>query len=267
MIRKYCEIDFLTVNSAIKKDIFQNVYLYIDSKFYGFNNNNISTYLLCDGNEIKTILYQYYNSLQLFIIKQLTEQEILEICKYIKENDIVMVTGKVDIVRQMSIKLKEFTITEGKIFTSDIISKSNDEDVELATIRDCKDIAKLICSDFNIGGHYEINTLQTQLEERMKIWGCKNVIIKKQNKIFAHMATYAECKEMSILGGLVTEENSRGLGYGRKVLNKLKNSVLSDKKTPILYCYEKKLQKWYMSLGWTVIAECGKIEKRSEIKC
>ncbi|WP_252215984.1 hypothetical protein [Clostridium sp. VAP41] len=267
MIRKYCEMDFLTVDSAIKKDIFQNVYLYIDSKFYGFSNNNISTYLLCDNNEIKAILYQYYNSLQLFTIRALTEQEILEMCQYIKENNIVMLTGRLDIVREMSVKLKEFTISEGKIFTSDIVNKINDEDVELANMQDCKEIAKLICSDISIGGHYEIDTLHHQLQERMKNWGCKSMIIKKENKIFAHMATYAECKEISVLGGLVTEQNYRGLGYGRKVLDKLKNSVLNERKTPILYCYDEMLQKWYMNLGWRVVAECGKIEKRSETKC
>lgn len=53
MIRKCCVEDIEYLKGIIKKDIFQNVYLYIDTSTYGFENQDIQTWIISDSERIR----------------------------------------------------------------------------------------------------------------------------------------------------------------------------------------------------------------------
>lgn len=262
MIKKYCIEDTDRLKNVIKKDIFQNVYLYIDTNTYGFENHDIMTWLISDVSGYTGIVYQYYNSLQLFQIEEPTDCDIEDISRFIQKNDIEMISGNVNIIKKIHEKSDGFCITDGFIMKANEEAAKSDMDVEWAELSDCKEIAELICADDGIGGHYSVQLLQDQLEDRMKNWNCKNLILKKEGKIVSHMATYADVEGIAVLGGLITAPEYRGFGYGRIILQSITDALIKEGKIPVLYCYDKQVAEWYAHMGWEKVTTCAKLERR-----
>ena len=248
------------LSQIISKDIFQNVYLYIDTIFYGYNSDKVKTYILESNNEIKVILYHYYNSLQIFQNKPLMDEDINELADYLSNNNFNMITGNRDLI----IKLNKIIDNETSVSFGTIMVRKNTINVcsnktEFAKVEDCKEIAKLICTDEGIGGHYKVSELEEQLIDRLTTKDCVNIILKDKN-IVAHAATYADCKTLSVIGGVITDKKYRGLGYGKIVVNDLTKYIQDNNKIPVLYCYKENVIKWYESLGWKKVSECAKLE-------
>lgn len=249
-----------SLSQIISNDIFQNVYLYIDTIFYGYNSDKVKTYILESNGEIKLILYHYYNSLQLFQNKSLTEKEISETVDYLLKNNFNMISGNKDLI----IKLNEImnnnsAISFGNIMIQTTTIDSYSNKTEFARLENCREIAELICTDEGIGGHYKVIELEEQLIDRLTTKNCVNIILKQKN-IVAHAATYADCNNISVIGGVITDKNYRGLGYGKIVVNDLTKYIQDNNKTPVLYCYNENTIKWYESLGWKKVSECAKLE-------
>lgn len=248
------------LKEKIFNDIFQNVYLYIDSQLYGFNSTEVKTYILENKDEIKVILYHYYNSLQLFQISSVDDNEIKEICNHILKYKFNMISGNKEFCSKIQTYLNnEYKIVIGCVMNKEQKAEKYSNQTIFAKPDDCLEIAKLICSDHGIGGHYNIEELKNQLIERMTTKNCVNLILKKQ-KIVAHAATYADCESIAVIGGVITDEECRGLGYGKTVVNDLTVYIQDSNKIPVLYCYNDKTIKWYESLGFKKVSECAKLE-------
>ena len=210
------------------------------------------------------MLYQYYNSLQICFFANDIKKQADIIAEFIKQKNYEMVSGRADIITCIAPKLPMYISSFGEILSKSpkIENRSYDIKAEIATAEDCNEIAQLICSDQNIGGHYTVENLEKQLRNRMHRWDCINMIIRMEGKIVSHMATYANCDEFAVLGGLVTERTHRGKGYGRQIISELTQKVTRDGKRPILYCYDKNTIRWYNSMNWKTVMHCGKLEKR-----
>lgn len=260
MIRKYKQEDKDIVSKIIKNDSLQNVYLYIDTEIYGFEGDNVETYLVLN-NDIQLILYKYYNSLQIFQNSNIDNKE--EIIEFIKDNNFDMISGNINIISLLNSELNDiYKMTTGYIFKKEEKISQKSDISQLAIEEDYDDIAKLICSDENIGGHYSITGLKEQLLDRMKYRNCKNLIIKKDNNIIGHAGTYADIDDIAVIGGVITNNNFRGLGYGKQIVDDLTYMIQQERKIPILYCYDNKIIPWYEKQNWNKIISCAKLEKK-----
>lgn len=255
--------DIKQIDLIIKADILQNPYLYIDLQVYGYcYKDYITTWIVEESNEIHAILYQYYNTLQVFCLNRLKPEESKEICAYILKNKFVMISGSAEAMEEVFCHAAPYyRKSHGYILAKEDcgLQKNMKNKAYIATEADCHEIAELICSQENIGAHYTIDVLEEQLVDRMKNRGCKNVIIRKDNRIVSHMGVYADGRKIAVLGGLVTHPDYRGAGYGPIVLDNLAGLVISEGKKPILFCYEDKLIKWYRRQGWKIKTECAKL--------
>lgn len=255
--------DLNDILEIIEKDYFQNVYLYIDIKVYGFNNENIKTYILKKNSKIVLILYKYYDSLQIFQNCDIELDQIKELCSFIKKYKFKMISGNFDLLSKVEAMLNiDYTISKGFILKKRNIINEYSGLSKLADEDDLEEVAKLICSDKNIGGHYTVSNLKKQLLERMRENDCKNLIIKDDDKIISHFGVYANIDELSVLGGLITDENYRNFGYGKTILNDLTYLIQKENKLPIIYCYDKGLINWYEKNGWEKVISCAKLEKQ-----
>lgn len=238
----------------------QNPYLYIDALSFGFEGENIETHILYDNLKPIAVLYRYYTSLQICTFYK--NISVLEIADFIKAGNFQMVSGDAEIIKAVGEICEDYDAYFGYIMLFDGETNIETSSVTNAVSEDCFDIARLICSDESIGGHYSPNVLEKQLRERMLYWNCKNVIIKQGDGIAAHAATYAECSDFSIIGGVITDTNYRGKGYGRQIVDFLVQKIIAENKKPILYCYDAKTVKWYEKGGWKVYCRCGKLEQK-----
>ena len=238
----------------------QNPYLYIDTKTFGFGSDNIDTWVIEQGGDTVGVIYRYYNSLQLCVFD--ADMDVSEIAEFMRSGEYSMASGTADVVRKVASILDNYSAHTGVIMEAELEDTSLSGATELASVSDCHKIAELICSDDDIGGHYSVPLLEKQLAERMTDWNCINVILKSDGKIVCHMATYADCDELCVLGGLITESEHRGHGYGRIVLTDLAKHVAADGKIPLLYCYDENTIAWYKRLGWKLVTECGKLERK-----
>ncbi len=251
-----------TVQNLIYKNIMKNPYLYIDTQTYGYSSENVNTYTLGDDSDIYTIILKYYNTFQIMDIKELSSILCEELFNFVINQHPSMISGSAKIMKKLMAdcsKEKNAKIEYGSIleFCDSEIDYS-DKSI-IANENQFQEIAELICMDNSIGGHYESVNLKKQLEERSKNYGCISRIIISDNKIAAHMATYANNYPIAVLGGLITHPDYRNKGYGNAVLNDLTKDVINDGNRPLLYVYKEKLLQWYLSMGWKKVCDCAKI--------
>ena len=262
MIKECCAENIKYLKDIIKNDIYQNVYLYIDTSTYGFENQDIQTWIVAE-NEIDTVIvYKYYNSFQLFQISEPSDGNIKEICFLSEQNQIQMMSGCVNLIRRISNMLPRWEKNEGIIMRAGEKAAKEDCEIFKASPEECLEIAELICADEGIGGHYSMELLEEQLKDRMLNWNCQNFVLRENGKIVSHMGTYADIDGIAVLGGLVTAPEVRGKGYGKRVLQSLTAQVLKEKKIPVLYCYEQDVMEWYQHLGWIQVYHCAKLERK-----
>ncbi len=265
MIQKIKQEQQFEILDVLKNAYFQNPYLYIDAVSFGFSGENIQTHILYDNGVIAAVIYKYYNSLQICAVKE--NVSVSEIAKFIKEHNFDMISGNGTIIKSLEQELKDCYVAHlGSIMVFPKNTKVKQaSNASVAQFNDCGEIARLICSDEDIGGHYAPEVLQKQLEERMVHFGCKNTIITENGEIVAHAATYAECSEFAIIGGVITSPKCRGKGYGAEVVSFLTGRLLLENKQPLLYCYEPKTVKWYEKIGWEIRTQCGKLERKKNV--
>ena len=179
-----------------------------------------------------------------------------------------MITGNKDIINQLFDKLDDrYERTYGYIMKKDYGDKLKfSGKTKIADDVDLYEISKLICSDENIGSTYKIDSLYHQLLERKNEKHCKNIYMKDKNRYIAHAGTYADIDKFSIIGGVITDPDYRGAGIGRILVNDMLYLIFGEKKSAILYCYSNKLKKWYSSLGFHLVKECAKLQKRKSFE-
>ncbi len=252
------------VHSLISENMMQNPYLYIDVQTYGYTSENVQTSVFQNEECISVILLDYYNTMQTMQIVPPDEILLQEIIDYILLKKPVMISGTKELLVRIIERLQYVDIEskDGAIIDMTGMRRGYSQKTNLATPDQLKEVAKLICSDYAIGGHYTIEGLHEQLLERNIFHGCINRIAICDGKIVAHFATYADMKPISVMGGLITEPSYRGRGLAKTVLGDLVEDILEKEKRPLLYTYEDSLIDWYLSLGGQKCCDCSKLELR-----
>lgn len=262
MIREIIDEEVKRLEEYLNKDKFQNPYFYIDLLSFGYKSDNVQVYIT-DSQDGLCYIYRYYDTVQLYIPNGMTfpKKELIE---FLKENKFQMISGSSKLINEISNDLSlSYCLNNGVIMSYGGYDVSiSDEQICYATLQECPEIARLICSDEKIGGHYDVDNLANQLSNRLTSHNCRNVILRLNDKIISHAATYAEEKDMAIIGGVITLKDFRGCGYAKKCVVELVKCLLKENKVPLLFCYDDKTIFWYKSMGWNIIAECGSLKKR-----
>ncbi|MDU5108233.1 GNAT family N-acetyltransferase [Clostridium sp.] len=259
MINIASESDKIDIIKELKKDILNNVYMYIDILTYGLNKDFMKVWICRDNNKIKKIVLKYYNSFQIYVVEG--EQDYTDIISLILEYKPAMVSGKKDIIEKLYRRTNElYEDTYGVVLTQPYvkITKSNIYPT-LAEKEDLEESAKLICTDKGIGGHYNPIDLMNQFINRYEDRTGRNYIIKDNGNIIAHYATYAEAEGIAVMGGLIVSEAYRGKGYARLLHTYLSNILIEEERKAVLFCHEENVLKMYLNLGAKIHSSYGKL--------
>ena len=241
--------DIPEILAYFEKNLKNCLYSYIDLKKFGIENPNLTVYV-DKSNEIHCTALKYYEGLQLFDAEGKMDTE--GTAELIKELNSHIVSSTVDVIEKLYPLLEDaYEMEQG--YVTEMLSMPEceiSEDVRPAEISEYDEIARLICSDEGVGGHYEPEELKNQLLTRLGEGMGRNYIIKRDGEIIHHAATYAELDNLAVISGVITREDWRGKGVGTLAVRKLCYDLLKEGKKPCLFYYTKQAEGFYKKIGF-----------------
>ena len=225
------------------------LYSYIDLKKFGIDNPNLTVYF-DESDGIRCSALKYYEGLQLFDASgKMDVEATAELIKSLKSH---IVSSTVDVIEKLYPLLKDTYEMEQGYVTEMLSMRSCEvsEEVRQAEREEYDEIARLICSDEGVGGHYEPEELKKQLLTRLEEGMGRNYILKREGEIIHHAATYAELDNLAVISGVITREDWRGKGVGTLAVRKLCHDLLKEGKKPCLFYYTKQAEGFYKKIGF-----------------
>lgn len=261
MYRKAEKQDVEKLLSYFEQDLKNCLYSYIDLKKFGLKNPNLTVWL--DGGEkIRCSALKYYEGLQLFDGSGRMDAEAT--AGLIRQLDSHIVSSTVGVIEKLYPFLADcYKMETG--FVTEMLSLPEtepSEEVRAARDEEYEEIARLICSDKGVGGHYEPQELKEQLLTRLYEGFGRNYILKRDGEIICHAATYAELSNLAVISGVITREDWRGKGVGTLAVKKLCHDLLKEGKKPCLFYYTKQAEHFYRKIGfeegtgWAKLVKC-----------
>ena len=176
--------DLNEIISYLKTGFQDCIFMYIDIKKYRLTNPAMKVWFDRRSNgSIGTVVMKYHTGISVYSDSNVIPLDDISgiIQKYAPKS----ITGRKEIIEQIySIHNDLYTVLYGAVFKNNaIIDIEGDELVEPAKDEDMLEIAKLICSDEEIGSYYDSENLAVQLLERKHTGMGRNYIIRKEGKI------------------------------------------------------------------------------------
>ena len=241
--------DIPEILAYFEKNLKNCLYSYIDLKKFGIENPNLTVYV-DKSNEIHCTALKYYEGLQLFDAEGKMDTE--GTAELIKELNSHIVSSTVDVIEKLYPLLSDFYEME-QGYVTEMLSMPEceiSEDVRPAEISEYDEIARLICSDEGVGGHYVPEELKEQLLTRLEEGMGRNYVLKRDGDIIHHAATYAELDNLAVISGVITREDWRGKGVGTLAVRKLCHDLLKEGKKPCLFYCTKQAEMFYKKIGF-----------------
>ena len=211
-------------------------------KKYGFTNKAFKLYR-ADGD-----LFSTYNDTLQMCFDTNDKIVIKNIRNFIKSNNIRMISGPVNVVKQLSKKAgcKKFEV--GFICEIDSIE---DADIECFTAKEeneFKEIGELLYNSNSATNEFYF-TAQQQAESlmsRSKEGYTRTLYYKKDGKIVATISTYAETEDYVVIGGFAVHPDYRRQHIGSALFKKFIKTILNENKKIYLFDYNKDILPFYL---------------------
>lgn len=260
-MREAKESDIVEILEYLKRNIADCIYMYIDIKKYGLSNPNMMVWI--DRNnkndQLKAVVMKYYDSIQVFAGSNDWDKEWL--AEMLREENISMISGKDNMIKELAAVLgNRYSSVFGMVYQLKSYRQFENTDiVEPATLEDTGEIARLICSDELFHSNYQVKVLERQLRERMSSGMGRSVVIRRDNKIVAHIATYAEYENIVVTSGLIVHPEHRKEGYGFFIESFLVNELLQELKDVYTFVLEPKRAALLNAMGADLCGRYGKL--------
>ncbi len=258
---KRIQNDKYNLMEYIGEEYYRCLYLYLDYKQFGVNNNNIEMYVQEDNDSIVAVCLKYSSSLHIYSKQLNCNYE--ELSWFINENKYRAVFAEAQIISNLERNLNvQYKSEYGNVWQISNITDGDVSDVELANITDFEEIAKLIMSDEDIASSYDYDNLVKQLRDRYIDNFGRNYVIRDENKIISHICTNAEVDNVAIVALLIVDINYRRMGIATKMLRKITKELSMEGKKAYLINYTQNSTALYEKLGMKKCCEWGKLIKK-----
>ena len=255
MIIKANKSNINEIFKYIGEDYCRCIYLYLDLKKYGVDNENINSWIQYDGEKIVSVILKYYDGMHIYSRDgNIAENEIEEL---IKNNRPTMVCGETKTLKKLNIS-KYYNYEEGCVRYLDKINKNDLPEVTIANEKDFYQIGNLLYEDEDIGCSYKLEELINQLYERNIKKYARNYVIKQDGKVISHAATGAENENLAMLAYVITDKDYRGKGFAKKVCQAVCQDVILEGKKICLINYSNESTKLYEKLGFKKYCDWSK---------
>ena len=248
----------------LQKNLQDCVYLYIDIMNYGTCTDNIRVWFQEEADEICLVVMKYYDSFQIYSREKLFDAEAVK--ALVDDYPVSMISGRKDMIEKIAGLCPEYEDTYGVVFLMDQY-RAMQSPIEIceATEQETSEIAELICSDSEIGGHYTPENLANQLAERIRTCTGRSYIIRDNGKIIAHSATYAEAEGIAVVGGTIIAPEYRNGNYYMLLSNFMLQQLATEGKRAYTFSLSRKMIHYHERLH-TRCGEYGKLVKSNHNK-
>lgn len=256
-MREAVESDRKRILEYLEHDLKNCIYLYIDIINYGISAKNMKVWLEEDDSRLNMVVMKYYDSYQIYSHKLICRVE--EILDLFRKYPASMISGRKDIIQQLAIRLKNYKADYGVIFIMDKYRPVKAIDKVIRAVpEEAEEIARLICSDSEIGGHYTVEALTRQLKERICTRTGRSYIIRENGEIAAHSATYAEADKIAVVGGTIIKQEYRNLNYYMLLSNYMLQQLTAEGKKAYTFSITDKMIQYHEKMH-TKCSEYGKL--------
>ncbi|MCM3238357.1 GNAT family N-acetyltransferase [Heyndrickxia oleronia] len=237
------------------------LYLYINLQKYGLDNNNFHIWVSLDENSrIRALIARYYTGVHIYCNS--SDYLIDDILEFIQKNKPSIITATGKIIKNIEEFCLGYTAEYGSVGQIKSVPAIDTSMVEKASIDDMNEISRLLISDEGLGDHYNQQLLEHQLKERLTEGYGRNYIIKKENAIISHCATYAEIRQIGVTSGVFTKPEERGKKLAYRTYCQLCSDLLEEGKEVFAYYYTNQAHKMHEKLGFEIISSWAKLVKR-----
>ena len=246
----------------IGEDYGKCLYIYIDLKKYGLEDENFNVWIQYNElNKICAIISEYYGGIQIYS-KQL-DLNAEEVADFIKEKDSNVLFAVKEVIDNIEQFLPEYKRDVGIIGELTELKYPVNPDAYSAPLDEIEEIVKIVAEDENIGKPYGFESLYEQFTERKKDNFGRNFVLRDgdNNEIICHAGTYAELPELAVVGGVITSIPYRGKGFSKQILSSLCSELLSENKRIFSVYYSPAAKKMHSGVGFKEIAVWSKLFK------
>ena len=251
------------LHKILLKDTINCFYIYMNLLKYGYANSNVDFFINREKDPT-FVLMRYYNSCQLF--GNPNKEDIKKTLDLIIKINPTIITGTKPTVDTFFNYLSDiYDISYGYTFELTSFPTFKFPCIDIPSDEELYDCAKLIQSDRTIGSYYQVDSLYEQLVNRRAAGFGRNYIIKNDDQIIGHIATYAENEEFASTAGLIVKEGYRNLPYGTFLESYLVNELLSEGKRVVSFLREERRLKYYKKLSVGTFNINGKLQLKAEV--
>lgn len=256
---KACNTELL---QYIGHDYPKCLYLYLNLRKYGFDNENINIYVHYEKNEINAVYLIYYSCLHIY--SRDNAFKIGDILQLIKANGITMIycmasTARIIYDEIQKVINNKVSITNGWVAQIKKIDKEVFDFATYAKNEDFSQIVQMIYSDADIGRSYKYEELVTQLRNRAKDGYARNLVVREGSNVVAHACTNAEYDSIAVVAELIVKEEFRGKGYGINIWRQICGQLLAEGKEVYSFYYSDVSRKLHIKIGFKEVCEWSKI--------
>lgn len=236
------------------------LYMYIDLKKYGLENDNFKIWVQYDCSEkICSLISEYHGGFQVFSKSNNFDAE--EIANFIKEKNPTGISGMKKTIDKIHNYLPDFKQEIGSVAKLFELKYAPNINAYSVPFDELSEVAKVVSEDENVGKPYGYQSLFEQFCERKKDKFGRNFILRdlETNNIICHAATYAELPELAIISGVLTTPEYRGKGFSKETLAALCEELISEKKEVFSYFYILPAKKMHYGVGFEKIGDWSKL--------
>ncbi len=259
MIVECTSKDIDKVLDYIHDDYGKCLYMYIDLKKYGLDNENFRVWIQNDDDGICSVISKYYNGIQIY--SRSNDLIIDEIIEFIKEHNPTMVSGMKETIDGIRDFLPGYEKEIGTVARLNKLTYPPNPDAYLAPFEELEEIAHVIAQDEALGKPYGYELLYEQYCERKKYKFGRNYILRDEDtdEIICHAATYAELSNLGVLSGVLTTPKYRGKGFSKGTLAALSKELLCENKDVFSYFYIPAAERMHYGIGFEKIGDWEKL--------
>lgn len=228
-------------------------YLYMDMVQYGTENPDMDLWVSEEKGVIRAAFYRYHDTIHMYSRGQYDRQEVRQ---FLKEHPVKVVTMPKADADELADLFEGCECELSNVITArKEMEGRKDLDIRQAHEGDAADIAALMMKDPLYNTVYTQQKLTEQILERLKSGFGRLFVIRREGRVVATNATFAELEDMAVISGLVTDPAERGQGLGQAITAHTWNLVRREGKMGLAYiaCDNHSSMRIHERMGYDIL--------------